>query len=75
MRDPITSPNAQDLLEVLDDRYNRSSTLVASQVPVADWFAHFPDPTIADSVLDRLIHNAYRITIQRLRKTIKRSRP
>lgn len=63
MRDPITSPNAQDLLEVLDDRYNRSSTLVASQVPVADWFARFPDPTVGDGILDRLIHNAYRLNL------------
>jgi len=63
MRDPITTPNAQDLLEVLDDRYNRSSTLVASQVPVADWFARFPDPTVGDGILDRLIHNAYRLNL------------
>ena len=63
MRDPITYPNAQDLLEVLDDRYNRSSTLVASQVPVADWFARFPDPTVDDGILDRLIHNAYRLNL------------
>jgi DNA replication protein DnaC len=63
MRDPIATPNAQDLLEVLDDRYNRSSTIVASQVPVADWFARFPDPTVGDGILDRLIHNAYRLNL------------
>jgi len=71
MRDPISAPNAQDLLEVLDDRYGRVSTLVASQVPVADWFARFPDPTVGDSVLDRIVHNAYRLNLSgdSLRKT------
>ena len=63
MRDPITTANAQDLLEVLDDRYGRSSILVASQVPVADWFARFPDPTVGDGILDRLVHNAYRLNL------------
>jgi len=63
MRDPISAANAQDLLEVLDDRYGRVSTLVASQVPIADWFARFPDPTVGDSVLDRVIHNAYRLNL------------
>ncbi len=63
MRDPITAPNAQDLLEVLDDRFGRVSTLVASQVPVADWFARFPDPTLGDAILDRIVHNAYRLNL------------
>jgi DNA replication protein DnaC len=71
MRDPISAANAQDLLEVLDDRFGRVSTLVASQVPVADWFARFPDPTIGDGVLDRVVHNAYRLNLSgdSLRKT------
>lgn len=71
MRDPISAANAQDLLEVLDDRYGRVSTLVASQVPVADWFARFPDPTVGDSVLDRIVHNSYRLNLSgdSLRKT------
>ena len=63
MRDPLTAANAQDLLEVLDDRYGRVSTLVASQVPVADWFARFPDPTVGDGVLDRVVHNSYRLNL------------
>lgn len=71
MRDPISASHAQDLLEVLDDRYGRVSTLVASQVPVADWFARFPDPTVGDGVLDRVVHNAYRLNLSgdSLRKT------
>lgn len=63
MRDPITASEARDLLEVLDDRFGRVSTLIASQVPVTDWFTRFPDPTIADAVLDRIVHNAYRLTL------------
>jgi DNA replication protein DnaC len=64
MRDPISTQNAQDLLEVFDDRFGRLSTLVASQVPVADWFARFPDPTLGDGVLDRIVHNAYRLNLE-----------
>ena len=64
MRDPISVANAQDLLEIFDDRFNRSSTIIASQVPVAEWHARFPDPTIADAILDRLVHNSYRLSLQ-----------
>jgi DNA replication protein DnaC len=64
LRDPLTRPQSQDLLEILDDRYGRSSTLVATQVPVAEWHARFLDPTIADAILDRLVHNAYRLTLK-----------
>ena len=63
MRDPISTTQAQDLLEVFDDRFGRVSTLVASQVPVADWFARFPNPTVGDSILDRIVHNAYRLNL------------
>ena len=64
MRDAIAIPNAQDLLELLDDRFGRSSTLVASQVPILEWHARIPDPTLADAVLDRLIHNAHRLILE-----------
>ncbi|MGD0879699.1 MAG: ATP-binding protein [Anaerolineales bacterium] len=63
MRDPLTAAEARNLLEVFDDRFGRVSTLVASQVPVTDWFARLPDPTIADSILDRIIHNSYRLNL------------
>lgn len=63
MRDPISAIQAQDLLEIFDDRFGRVSTLVASQVPVADWFARFPDPTVGDGILDRIVHNAYRLNL------------
>jgi DNA replication protein DnaC len=63
MRDPIQLPAAQDLLEVFDDRFGKTATLFASQVPVMDWHVRFPDPTLADAILDRTIHNAYRLSL------------
>ncbi len=71
LRDPLTRRQARDLLEILDDRYGRTATLVATQVPVADWHLRIPDPTLSDSIHDRLIHNAYRLQLQgeSMRKT------
>jgi DNA replication protein DnaC len=58
-------PQAQhDLLEVIDDRAGTRSTLLASQVPVAEWHRLLGDPTVADAVLDRLVHNAVRIELK-----------
>ena len=59
LRDPLTPAQARDLLEILDDRYGRHSLLVASQVPVAQWHERIRDPTIADAIRDRFVHNAY----------------
>jgi DNA replication protein DnaC len=64
LRDPLSRSQARDLLEILDDRYGRSATMVVTQVPAADWHSRIPDPTISDAVLDRLIHNAYRLEPQ-----------
>jgi len=64
MRDEITVPGAQDLLEVLDDRFGHTSTIFASQVPVADWHLRIPDPTLADAMLDRIVHNAQRLQLK-----------
>lgn len=63
MRDPIQLSAAQDLLEVFDDRFGKSATIIVSQVPVSDWHARFPDPTLADAILDRTVHNAYRLNL------------
>ncbi len=63
MRDPISASETRDLLKILDDRFGRVSTLVASQVPVGEWFSRFPDPTHADAILDHVIHNAYRLNL------------
>jgi DNA replication protein DnaC len=64
LRDPLTLAGARDLLEVLDDRYGKSSTLVATQLPVDSWLGQLPDPTLADAILDRLVHNAYRLDLR-----------
>jgi DNA replication protein DnaC len=63
MRDPIQLSAAQDLLELFDDRFGHSATIIVSQVPVSDWHVRFPDPTLADAILDRTIHNAYRLSL------------
>ena len=64
LRDPLSRSQARDLLEILDDRYGRSATMVVTQVPVTEWHIRIPDPTLSDAVLDRLIHNAYRLELQ-----------
>ena len=54
----------RDLLEILGDRYDRRSTLVTSQLPVDQWHAYVGDRTVADAILDRLVHNSYRIVLK-----------
>ena len=61
---PLADPTRRDLLEILDDRYDRKSTLITSQLPVEQWHTYLEDPTIADAILDRLIHNSYRLTLK-----------
>lgn len=51
------------MLEILDDRHHRQSTVVTSQLPVASWHAYLDEPTLADALLDRLIHNAYTLNL------------
>ncbi len=53
-----------DLLEVLEDRYGRASTVVTSQLPSANWHSWIGDPTLADAILDRLVNNAYKIDLK-----------
>lgn len=64
LRDPLSRSQTRDLLEILDDRYGHSATMVVTQVPVAEWHSRIPDPTLSDAVLDRLIHNAYRLKLE-----------
>lgn len=61
---PLTDEQRRDLLELLDDRYDRHSTLVASQLPAENWHEALGDPTLADAILDRLVHNAHRLPLQ-----------
>lgn len=61
---PLEGLSQHDLLEVIDDRTGTRSTLIASQIPVAEWHGLLSEPTVADAVLDRLIHHAVRIDLK-----------
>lgn len=61
---PLTDEHRRDLLEILEDRHGRRSTLVTAQLPVDKWHAQIGDPTLADAILDRLIHNAHKIPLK-----------
>jgi len=67
-----TDMERQDLLEVVEDRYQLGATVVASQCPIGDWHPNIGDPTLADAICDRLLHHAYRIE---LRGDSMRTRP
>jgi DNA replication protein DnaC len=78
MRDPLSLAQAQDLLDVLDDRCGRSSTMVVTQIPIEAWHERIPDPTLADAILDRVVNNAYRLQLsgesqRRLRSVVSMS--
>lgn len=60
---PIEDEPRRDLLEIMDDRCNAKSTLIASQLPIDHWHDYIDDPTLADAILDRLVHNAYRLEL------------
>ena len=61
---PLTDAQRRDLLEILEDRHNLKSTLVTSQMPVEHWHELIGDPTLADAILDRLIHNSHRVPLK-----------
>jgi DNA replication protein DnaC len=61
---PLSEAGRRDLLEILDDRYDRRSTMVAAQLPPEHWHEAIGEPTLADAILDRLVHNAYRLNIE-----------
>jgi DNA replication protein DnaC len=61
---PLTADQRRDLMEIIDDRHDRASTVVTSQVPVEHWHEHIGNPTIADAVLDRLVHSAHRLELK-----------
>ena len=60
----MTAPQRRDLLEILEDRYGRAFTLVTSQIPIERWYDIVAEPTMADAILDRLVHNAHKITLK-----------
>ena len=61
---PMTAVERRDLLEVVEDRHGLASTIVTSQIPTELWHENIRDPTIADAILDRLVHNAYKINLK-----------
>ena len=77
--EPLTPEARHDLLEILEERYGRRSTIVTSQLPVDNWHQVIGNPTYADAILDRLLHNAQRIELHgdslRRRRTVKPTTP
>jgi DNA replication protein DnaC len=66
----------RDLLEILEDRYQKQSTIITSQLPIAQWHEHLNDATLADAILDRLLHNAIRLelkgdSLRKIKKTLQ----
>jgi DNA replication protein DnaC len=61
---PISRDDQRELLEIIEDRYGRKSTIVTSQLPVKSWHDAMQDPTMADAILDRLVHNAYKLELE-----------
>jgi len=60
----LSAEQRRDLLEIVEDRYDTRSILVTSQLPIERWYEVIGDPTLADAILDRIIHNAYRIELK-----------
>jgi DNA replication protein DnaC len=61
--DRLTTNQRRDLMEIVEDRYGRGSTLITSQLPVDKWHDVIGEPTFADAILDRIVHNAYRLDL------------
>src|ERR1700684_267232 len=72
---PLKDAERRDFLEICDDRYQPRSMIPTSQMPVAHWHEQIGDPSIADSILDRLIHNAYRVELKGDSMRKKRRKP
>ena len=70
---PLAADTARDRVETLDDRYNRNSTLITSQLPLDQWHAYLGDRTVADAILDRLVHNSYRLVLKG--ESMRRQKP
>lgn len=77
---PLSDQERRDLLEVVEDRHGLRSTIIGTQLPVKTWHKVIGDPTIADAILDRLVHNAHRINLngksmRALKSTTKEKSP
>ena len=71
LRDPLTAEQARYIVDLFDDRFRNSSTLLSSQFPVSSWHERFKDPTLADAIMDRIVHDSYRLKLKgdSMRKT------
>lgn len=70
---PLDAAARHDLLEILEERYGRQSTIITSQIPVDKWHELIGEPTYADAILDRIVHNAHRINLTG--HSLRRTRP
>jgi len=61
---PLADEIKRDLLEIIDDRFNKNATIVTSQLPVSKWHEFLADPTLADAILDRIVHNSYKLELK-----------
>ena len=70
---PLADLEQQDLMEIVEDRDNQGATVITSQYPLSDWHLRMGDPTLADAICDRLLHNSYKIELkgESIRKTTK----
>ncbi|XPM52376.1 MAG: IS21-like element helper ATPase IstB (plasmid) [Leptolyngbya sp. IPPAS B-1204] len=64
LRDPLLQEQARDLLDLLDERYRKAACLFATQLPVPQWHQQIQDPTLADAMLDRIVHDALRLSLK-----------
>ncbi|MFK5894108.1 MAG: ATP-binding protein, partial [Pseudomonadota bacterium] len=62
--EPLKAAQRNDLMEIMDDRHGSTSTVMISQLPTDQWYQSIGDNTLADAILDRLMHNAHRITLK-----------
>jgi DNA replication protein DnaC len=61
---PLLFLHFQELLEIVEERYDRKVTIVTSQLPINAWHDAMQDPTLADAILDRMVHNAYKVGLK-----------
>src|SRR6185369_4610296 len=61
--DRLSASQRRDLMEIVEDRHGRGSTLITSQLPVTSWHDVIGEPTLGDAILDRIVHNAYRLEL------------
>jgi DNA replication protein DnaC len=64
LRDPMCQNHTREILDLVDDRYHKTATIFCSQLPIKSWHENIKDPTLADAILDRIVHNSHRIELK-----------